>query len=394
MSRAGKLAGIPPTNQCAGWPEVSIRMQVPPLGSRGSRVRVADEQMSRFFAAEKGVLDHTACSVLSKLIFNLFQPTLLMVNVASTLASSSQSLGTLGMLPVFALLQIFAGALVGAIIVRVLRLSPKSQSGRELRMSCSFGNAGPLPLLFADALFAGKGDPTLGPRVVALISFYLLGWSPSFWTFGRSILSSEEKVAEADKEAGGLKALLASPTAQRILSPPVMASVVGVVVGMNPFLKKIFLSPGAVARPFTEGLRTIGSAYVPAVILTLAGTLQQSVRASRSPGGPSATKQKDVSVATKVTALMIARFIIMPIFGFFLTTNFTRLGLIPRDPLLHFVLLMQSCMPSAQNSVVILQLDNNDKAAGSMAKTLSLLYIAACVPIAILLSGASMVAGI
>lgn len=43
---------------------------------------------------------------------------------------------------------------------------------------------GPLPLLFVDALFKSHPDPTLRPRAVALISFYLLAWSPLFWNYG------------------------------------------------------------------------------------------------------------------------------------------------------------------------------------------------------------------
>ena len=54
------------------------------------------------------------------------------------------------------------------------------------------------------------------------------------------------------------------------------------------------------------------------------------------------------------------------------------------DPLLRFVLLMETCMPSAQQSVVVLQLNRNVDGAGSMAKTISALYITAVLPIAIL----------
>lgn len=36
-----------------------------------------------------------------------------------------------------------------------------------------------------------------------------------------------------------------------------------------------------------------------------------------------------------------------------------KYGLVPQDPMLLFVLLMQSCMPSAQNSVIMLQVTKN-----------------------------------
>jgi hypothetical protein len=49
-------------------------------------------------------------------------------------------------------------------------------------------SVGPLPLLFADALFRSHPDPTVLPRAVAYISFYLLSWSPMFWIYGVSLL--------------------------------------------------------------------------------------------------------------------------------------------------------------------------------------------------------------
>lgn len=49
--------------------------------------------------------------------------------------------------------------------------------------------------------------------------------------------------------------------------------------------------------------------------------------------------------------LIAARFLAMPLGGVALLEAGTRLDLIPRDPLLRFLLLMEACMPSAQNSV-------------------------------------------
>lgn len=62
------------------------------------------------------------------------------------------------------------------------------------------------------------------------------------------------------------------------------------------------------------------------------------------------------------------------------------LGLLPAgDPLLVFILLLQGCMPSAQNSVLILQLEKRPAAASSMARLLSVVYVLAIIPIGLLL---------
>ena len=57
----------------------------------------------------------TAISSLSKLIFYVFQPCLLFVNVASTLGTPGESFSKLLVLPVFAIFQIFFGSIVGRV---------------------------------------------------------------------------------------------------------------------------------------------------------------------------------------------------------------------------------------------------------------------------------------
>ena len=60
-------------------------------------------------------------------------------------------------------------------------------------------------------------------------------------------------------------------------------------------------------------------------------------------------------------------------------------GLVPADPLLHFMLLMQSCMPSAQNSVLALQV-RGARARDLMARMLLVAYVAAAVPLSLLIT--------
>ena len=69
----------------------------------------------------------------------------------------------------------------------------------------------------------------------------------------------------------------------------------------------------------------------------------------------------------------------MPALGFAMLDALRRFvpSLVPvlADPILVFVLLLQTCMPSAQNSTVILQLQGNRGAAARMAKALMAIYI-------------------
>jgi len=90
---------------------------------------------------------------------------------------------------------------------------------------------------------------------------------------------------------------------------------------------------------------------------------------------------------SRVAALMFSRFTLMPITAFALLKAGVFTGLIPSaDKLLWFILLMQACMPSAQNTVVILQLADRPAAATAMARLISTMYISAVFPMAFLLS--------
>ena len=49
-----------------------------------------------------------------------------------------------------------------------------------------------------------------------------------------------------------------------------------------------------------------------------------------------------------------------------------------------FTILMQECMPPAQNSVVILQLDHKKERAAKMPKTLIVIYSLSTIPVTLL----------
>ena len=71
----------------------------------------------------------------------------------------------------------------------------------------------------------------------------------------------------------------------------------------------------------------------------------------------------------------------MPIVGFSLVAALRKYvpfasKLLGADAVLVLVLLLETCMPSAQNSTVILQLQKKNAAAARMARVLMLIYVA------------------
>jgi hypothetical protein len=63
-----------------------------------------------------------------------------------------------------------------------------------------------------------------------------------------------------------------------------------------------------------------------------------------------------------------------------------RVGLMTWDPLIIFMLMLQTSMPSAQNSVIQLQIANEPEAAGRLARTLFLVYTIGIIPVSALLT--------
>jgi len=336
-----------------------------------------------FVATKNKKMDQTAVSSMSKLIYNIFQPALLLVNVAQTLAMAEGGLGPLLPLPIFAIIQILIGSTIGSVLCSALKLPRESRDRRELKMCTTFANSGPLPLLFADALFKNFADTTLVPRAVAYISFYLLGWSPMFWTYGFSIAAGKkESTAPALPEGASaldkIKAWWSDPNTQRIFSPPVFGCILGALVGLTP-LKGLLIGKSAPLSPAFDAMRTLGAAYLPAAILVLAGSL-----AGKS--SDDGTAGESTSLVRNVSMVMLARFVMMPIAALALVKSGISLNMLPNDKMLYFILLMEACMPSAQNSVIMLQMEGQTAAAQSMAKTLSTVYLLSIIPMALLLT--------
>lgn len=91
------------------------------------------------------MLDAQAVSALSRLVYNVFQPSLLFTNVLQTLAAPSppgQSKATLLLLPLAAVLQILLASIVSAGVLRLARIPLDTDEGREARICSTFANSG------------------------------------------------------------------------------------------------------------------------------------------------------------------------------------------------------------------------------------------------------------
>lgn len=325
------------------------------------------------YITKRGILDKNSISVLSKLIFDVFQPCLLFVNVAFTVAKArAAGETTIFLLPIAAIFQVLSGFVLGKLISSVLYgPGKKSDDSSQLVACTTFANSGPLPLVFTDSLFRNLPDQTILPRSVAYISMYLLTWSPLFWSLGTSILGDSN--ANSSPEEARKRII------KRVVSPPMIGCLSGLIIGLVPALQRLFLSPSGLLNPLLEAMRTLSMAYLPAVVLVLGGSLVPKEE-DLIPENTSCEIDKEVDNKFKfikrVFAVYLSRFLLMP----FLALSTIRLvrKVFPSliiEPLLLFILLLESCMPCAQNGTVILQLEKKYCAAASMARTLLAVYV-------------------
>lgn len=352
-------------------------------------------------ARQPNVLDAAAISALSRLTFWVFQPAFLMCSVSRTIFNASHGgLPTrfLLLMPLTALLQITLGGLVGQLVTSV-QTFPDNEA-RAVRMCTTFANSGPLPLIFADALFGSS--PAILSEVVACISFYLLVWSPLFWSYGRVVMGTYGTTKTAST-----KLRRVWDEIRKILSPPVIGSILGVIIGGLPLCRNLFFR-GGILSPLWGSMQTLGTAYLPAALLVLAGSLvgpgsnnnnNNNKKAASNPTTAADTNgvNGDVSnvstnpSARAVASIFLSRFLLAPLLSFGLLQTLSGLGLLGpvgtrARAIVTYVLLCEGCMPPNQNSVIMLQLEGLQGRAQSMAKLLTLIYSLSVVPVTILLS--------
>ncbi|KAJ3703193.1 hypothetical protein LUZ61_006898 [Rhynchospora tenuis] len=140
----------------------------------------------------------------------------------------------------------------------------------------------------------------------------------------KSIISMLKKVAEKLK-------------LKQIFQPPIIASVLAIVIGVVPFLKKLILTDDAPLFFFTDSCLILGEAMIPCILLALGGNLVD---------GPGVGSKR---LGFRTTASIIfARLTFVPLAGLGIVTLADKFGFIPEgDKMFKFVLLLQHSMPTS-----------------------------------------------
>ncbi|PNT78268.1 protein PIN-LIKES 7 isoform X3 [Brachypodium distachyon] len=294
------------------------------------------------------------------------------------------------------------GAALGWLAVKVLRPGEHMQG---LIVACSSaGNWGTIPLMIVPAICNEEDSPfgdastcnSLGLSYVslsmALGNFYI--WTHSYSVMKRSaqlykkshnnhLPTNIRKEENSGEDANGhYRAFLPQPSGEfcedvrssivssglpsnqlassymyylrrakdllvemlnELWSPPSVAALIGFAIGTIDKLKSLVTEEDGPLRVVLDSAKLLGGAAIPCTVLILGGNLTK---------GRGRTLMKPLVVVS----IIAIRFAILPACGIGVVKAAGELGFLPRSPLYHYVLLLQSTVPPAMSIGTMAQL--------------------------------------
>ncbi|KAI6671638.1 hypothetical protein NL676_006523 [Syzygium grande] len=350
------------------------------------------------------VMGESARKQLNRVGYFVFSPAL----VGSTLARTvtSENIVQLWFMPVNILITFIIGSALGWILVKFTR-APQHVKGLILGC-CAAGNLGHLPLIIIPALCKEQGSPFGVPDVclkygMAYASITMAVGAVYLWSYvfnivrvsASNITREEEKTDESVKDTesttdtsklvqecpealvpstncastddldeltlplvkpeansqvstwGKIKQCLTKITKnidlQTLLVPSTIAAIVGFIVGVVPRIRGLLIGTGAPLRVIEDSASLLGDAAIPAVTLIMGGNLLRGLRGSGV----------QLSLIAGVVAV---RYILLPLVGIVIVKGALYFGLVHKDPLYLFVLLLHYALPPATNIGTMTQL--------------------------------------
>jgi predicted permease len=353
---------------------------------------------------EQSYLTPPMVSALTKTTFSILLPMFLGTSIIKTVHTYGLTWSSL-VVPLMAIGQsLFLYGISRHLLLPMFGIDYDTQDGRSTAVCCAWGNLGVVPLIFCESLFRPPFEPAENlAKSHAQISLYLLGWSPFFWSFGRSILVGIGNNDARSKSYNDDRSIPKWETfVQRIkglFPPPVVGVLVGLFLAASP-LKGLFIHSSERNAPLAVLYNTVqnfGRAASPLSLLVLTASL--AIGAGRGGAGSAADLKRKVEsllegeqgagFLRRWACVSVARFILSPSLMLGLLSVLQKGGIIGgyvERPMLWFVLILESCMPPAQNSVIMLQVANKGHKAGEMAKFLFSVYATSMLPVVLILT--------
>ncbi|KAL4308874.1 hypothetical protein GQ457_01G036050 [Hibiscus cannabinus] len=331
--------------------------------------------------------------LLNGLVFTLLLPCLIFSQLGQ--AITLQKMLQWWFIPVNVILGAISGSIIGYVVVILVK--PPYPYFKFSVIQIAIGNIGNVPLVLIAALCRDTSNPfgdteTCSTQGTAYISygqwvgaiilytyvFHMLSPPPE-GTFDLEdgnlplkiphkdaypenvpLLEQEDSQTDSDNSMKGkIRSFLVfvydKLQLKQILQPPIVASILAMVIGTVPVLKKLIFTRDAPLYFFTDSCIILGKAMIPCILLALGGNLVDGP-------GPGSSR---IGVRTLV-AIIIGRLILVPPAGLGIVTLADKLGFLPDgDKMFRFVLLLQHSMPTSVLSGAVATLRGYGKEAAA-----------------------------
>ena len=353
----------------------------------------AGQAMGELFAAgcigsacvQSNSLTPTMVQNLSKTAFSVLIPMFYFTSIMKTVQKFGFTSRQL-VVPLLAMTHIMTLFFVTKVVLMpIFGMRDNSDDNRATLFSCGFGNTMTIPMILCEAIFRNH-DPSTLVRAYSQISLFMLGEIPIFWSFGRNFLVGDYD-SPKNVRLVNFKTIFA--TIKKLCPPPLVGNLSGLFIALVLPLRNVFMNTPDHKAPLNVVFKSIekfGQAANPSSLLVLTASLAlgTSSTSTLTTDSVSLDDGGEVNFMRRYLCVSIARFIISPLLMYFMLQTLHKLGIMESSktaPMVWFILLLQSCMPSAQNTVLMLQVADKGGAASRLAKFLFSIYASSMVPL-------------
>ncbi|KAM7526618.1 hypothetical protein LguiA_016520 [Lonicera macranthoides] len=329
-----------------------------------------------FLMASKyvNILPASGRKLLNGLVFSLLLPCLIFSQLGQ--AITWEKMLQWWFIPFNVIIATITGSLIGLLVAVIVR--PPYPFFKFTIIQIGIGNIGNVPLVLISALCRDKSNPfgdsekcsqdgnayiSFGQWVGAIVLYtyvFQMLAPPPEGTFDIEeenlpmknptkanttpeqvpLLTQEAEPSDSDTPKKGkierfLSFLYEKLKLKQLLQPPIIASILAMVIGTVPFLKRLIFTTDAPLYFFTDSCLILGDAMIPCILLALGGNLVD---------GPGSSK-----LGMRTTAgIIFGRLLLVPPTGLGIVMLADKLGFLPPgDKMFRFVLLLQHTMPTS-----------------------------------------------
>lgn len=291
------------------------------------------------------VFDRTTVDVITRLVTQLFLPLLIFTKIVSDFRPFTPEFAFWYLMPLIAASTIGVMLFLSRFPARWL--CPPERRGPFMLLA-SIQNAGYLPLVIVEALFAGSG--AIYDRMLVLLFLYVMGQNPILWFVGVMISRQTRRQNLDQKLPLGLMI-------RQGISPPLVASLAAVtlcLLGLPQRLSELTLDR------LMEPLNLLANCTVPLVMLSL-GAMVATLNMENRPA------------KREILSVILLRLVVMPALWMALLGPFRRSGTI--SAAWAIILFVESLTPSATNLAVMMRRYGSEEASDFLSHALLPMYL-------------------